>query len=143
MAIDYEAIARAGGIGKGAPSVLTKGWKKREAESRMQDAFDAVDKRDGLVSRISGKPLVKESPDPKLQRDHCHMRGRRVDPAHRFDPKRIFNASRYEHKLFDAHAIEVEGTDADKRLIFRWNRDVVPVGKEPFRLLSKRRSQNQ
>jgi hypothetical protein len=138
MAIDYSQLA----IPKGTPSVLTKGWKKRDNLSRMQTAFDAVDARDGLVSRISGKPLLKESPDQKLQRDHCHMRGRNVDPVEKYNPKRIFNASRYEHKLFDAHAIEVEGTDADQRLIFRWNRNVVPVGQEPFKLLSKRRSQN-
>lgn len=139
MPIDWNALA----IPKGAPSVLTKGWKKRDNASRMDAAFAAVDARDGLVSRISGQPLLKESADPKLQRDHCHMRGRNVDPKEKFNPKRIFNASRYEHKLFDAHAIEVEGTDADQRLIFRWNRNVVPVEKEPFRLLSKRRSQNK
>lgn len=138
MAIDYSVLA----ISKGLPAVLTKGWKKRANDDRMQAAFDAVDARDGLVSRISGKALLKESANQKVQRDHCHMRGRNVDPAHRFDPRRIFNASRYEHRLFDAHAIEVEGMDANKRLIFRWNRNVVPVGQEPFRLLSKRRSQN-
>lgn len=139
MAIDYSVLA----IPKGAPSVLTKGWKKRDNATRMQTAFDAVDARDGLVSRISGKPLLKESADQKLQRDHCHMRGRNVAPKDKYDPCKMFNASRYEHKLFDAHAIEVEGTDASKRLIFRWNRNLVAVGSEPFRLLSKRRSQNQ
>lgn len=130
-------------IPKGPPSVLTRGWKKRDKLSRMDAAFAAVDQRDGMVSRISGKSLSAHTTDPKLLRDHCHLRGRNVDPAHKFDPNKIFNASRYEHKLFDAHAIEVEGTDASKRLIFRWNRNVVPVGQEPFRMLSKRRSQNR
>lgn len=139
MAIDYTGFA----IPKGLPSVLTKGWKKRDNQTRMDEAFAAVDKRDGLVSRISGQLLFTNTNDPKLLRDHCHMRGRNVAPEDKYNPDKIFNASRYEHKLFDAHEIEVEGTDASKRLIFRWNRAVVPVGEEPFRILSKRRSQNR
>lgn len=136
MAIDYSVFA----IPKGKPGVLTKGWKKRDNETRMQEAFDAVDKRDGLISRISGQQLFTTTSDPKLLRDHCHLRGRNVAPEDKYDPAKIFNASRYEHKLYDAHAIEVEGTDASGYLIFRWNRRIVPAGQEPFKLKSKRRS---
>jgi hypothetical protein len=137
MAIDYSVLAQP----KGNP--LAQGWKKRDAQSRLDVANAEVDRRDGLVSRISGKPLLKESADPKLQRDRCHLKGKGAHPELKYEPSNIFTASRYEHRLYDKHAIEVEGTDAYKRLIFRWNRRLVPVGQEPFKLLSKRRSQNR
>jgi hypothetical protein len=52
-------------------------------------------------------------------------------------------AGRNCHRLLQTHAIHVEGDNADKRLVFTWNRERVPVGSEPFRILSKRRSQNR
>lgn len=139
MAIDYSVLA----IPKGVPSALTKGWKKRDAKARMQAAYDAVDKRDGMLSRVTGKPLLTNTNDAKLLRDHCHIRSRGAHPEDKFDVSNQFCASRLEHKLIHAGAIEIEGTDANQRLIFRWNRALVPVGKEPFKLLSKRRSQNR
>src|SRR5687767_2357281 len=99
MAIDYSVLA----IPKGTPSVLTKGWKKRANEARMDAVHEAVDKRDGMVSRISGKPLATNTTDPKLLRDHCHLLGKGAHPALKYDVSNVFNASRYEHKLFDAH----------------------------------------
>lgn len=143
MAIDYSAIEAAGGIGKGKPRQLTRGWKKKENADRMQAAFDAVDARDKGISRISGKETLTNTSDDKALRDHCHMRGRNVDPVEKYNPKRIFTATREEHKAYDAHLLEREGEDADLRLIFRWNRRLVPVGQEPFRIASKRRSQNK
>ena len=139
MGIDYSVLP----ISKGTPRQLTRGWKKKSNEQRMDEAFAAVDARDKGISRISGKETFTNTSNEKVLRDHCHMRGRNVAPAEKYDPKRIFTATREEHKAYDAHLLEREGEDADKRLIFRWNRRLVPVGQEPFRIASKRRSQNK
>lgn len=139
MAIDYSILAQP----KRLPRALTRGWKKKANEDRLEAAYAIVDARDAGNSRISGKPTLTGTSDQKLLRDHCHLQGKGAHPEHKYDPNNIFLATRLEHKLYDAHAIEVEGTDCSKRLIFRWNRRLVEVGKEPFKLLSKRRSQNK
>lgn len=139
MSIDYSVLANP----KPLPRKLTGSWKKSENARRMQDAFDAVDRRDKGISRISGKETFTNTSDRSVLRVHCHIRGRNVAPEDKYDPAKIFTATWNEHELYDHHAIEREGDNADKRLIFRWNRDMVPAGKEPFRLLSKRRSQNR
>lgn len=139
MGIDYSVLP----LSKGTPRQLTRGWKKTANEARMQAAFDAVDARDKGISRISGKETFTGTSNEKVLRDHCHFRGRNADPVEKYNQKRIFTATREEHKAYDAHLLEREGEDADKRLIFRWNRRLVPVGKEPFRIASKRRSQNK
>lgn len=139
MAIDYAAIARAGGISKGTPSVVLKARKDADKDGREQAWKDAIDKRDGLVSRISGKPLSTTG-GQKVLRDHCHIKSKKAHPEMRYEVSNGFNASRYEHKLLHAGWIELEGTDANQRLIFRWA-DHVPAKDRTFRILSKRRSQ--
>lgn len=129
-------------IPKSHPGGLEKGWKRRENHARMDAAYAKVDARDGGLSRISGRPTVTGTSDPTRLRDHCHIKAKGAHPELKYASSNIFTATRQEHKLFDAYAITLEGTDARGRLIFRWNRAIVPVGKEPFRLLSKRRSQN-
>lgn len=139
MAIDYALIARAGGISKGIPGVVLKERRKQAHEDREQDWKDAIDKRDGLVSRVSGKQLSTTGGQKHL-RDHCHIKSKKAHPEIRYEVWNGFNASRYEHKLIHAGWIEIEGTDANKRLIFRWAAHV-PQKDRTFRMLSKRRSQ--
>lgn len=142
MAIDYGAIARAGGISKGTPSVLLKGRKKKARHDQEQAWKDAIDKRDGMVSRISGKPLSATTTNPEHLRDHCHIKAKGAHPELRYEVGNGFNASRYEHRLLHAGALELEGTDANGRLIFRWANHIKPEDRT-FRILSKRRSQNR
>jgi hypothetical protein len=129
--IDYAAIAAAGGIGKGVPGVVLKERRQQTKDDLEQAWKDAIDKRDGMKSRVSGKP-----------RDHCHIKSKKAHPEIRYEVWNGFNASRYEHKLIHAGWIEIEGTDANKRLIFRWAAHVKPEDRT-FRILSKRRSQNR
>lgn len=140
MAIDYAAIAAAGGISKGIPGVVLKERKQADKDDREQAWKDAIDKRDGLTSRISGKPLATNTSSPKALRDHCHIKSKKAWPELRYEVSNGFNASRYEHKLIHAGWITIEGIDANKRLIFRWA-DHVPAKDRTFRILSKRRSQ--
>jgi hypothetical protein len=142
MAIDYAAIEAAGGIGKGTPGVVLKDRRQQAKDDREQAWKDAIDKRDGFMSRVSGKPLAANTTSPKLLRDHCHIQSKKTHPEIRYEVWNGFNASRYEHKLIHAGWIEIEGTDANKRLIFRWAAHV-PAKDRTFRMLSKRRSQNR
>jgi hypothetical protein len=142
MAIDYAAIAAAGGIGKGVPGVVLKERRQQTKDDLEQAWKDAIDKRDGMKSRVSGKPLDTNTTNRKTLRDHCHIKSKKAHPEIRYEVWNGFNASRYEHKLIHAGWIEIEGTDANKRLIFRWS-DHVPAKDRTFRILSKRRSQNR
>lgn len=140
MAIDYAAIAAAGGISKGIPRELSKGWKKAQRQAAMDAAYEAVDKRDGNRSRVTGIELSPHSSNPKTRREHNHLRERSTHPELKTDVSNIFLVSAYEHKFITMNALQIEGTDANKRLVFHWNRSMVPTGKEPFKLLSKRRT---
>lgn len=142
MPIDWNAVTAHGGIPKGTPGVVLKERRKQTHDEKEQAWKDGIDKRDGLVSRVSGKLLAANTSDPKVLRDHCHIKGKKAYPALRYEVWNGFNASRYEHKLIHAGWIEIEGTDADKRLIFRWAAHVKPEDRT-FRMLSKRRSQNK
>lgn len=141
MAIDYSVLK----FGKGKPRAITKREKAASAEKQLKDAYAAVDKRDGLIDRVTGKHVIPGSPDPRLTRTRHHMEERSTAPWLKYEPTNIFVCSLETHQLLQSHAIEVEGTDASKRLVFRWNRNMVKVGEEPkgFRIASKRRSQNK
>lgn len=122
-------------IPKGLPQFIEKGFKRQSNKARMDSAFDKVDDRDSMVSRISGRRLFTTG-DRKQLRVHAHVFGRRVRPDLKYESAHIFNCSWTEHEYFDAHAIVLDGTfNANKTLRFKWNRAVIPAGKEPFRLL--------
>lgn len=124
------------------PVVVRKERRKQTADEKEQEWKDAIDKRDGMVSRISGKPLDTNVANLKTLRDHCHIKSKKAHPALRYLVSNGFNASRFEHKLIHAGWIEIEGTDANKRLIFRWA-DHVPAKDRTFQIKSKRWSQNR
>lgn len=117
--------------------------RRKDAAKRLADAYELVNKRDENKSRVSGCALLASSPDPRQRREHHHLRGRRVAPDERAEASNIILCSAFEHGLLESDAILVEGTDANKRIVFHWNREKVKAGEEPIRLLSKRRSQNR
>jgi hypothetical protein len=142
MPIDYSQFA----IPKGPSIRLEKGWRRREREKRLEDVYALVDARDGSVCRVTGRQLRKGLPntvDQKVWHTRHHMKKRSTHPEDYFNVANIFVCAWEAHKALEDCLIEIEGTDANKRLVFRWNRRVVPVGQEPFRIASKRRSQNK
>lgn len=143
VGIDWDLIARHGGIAKGTPIVMEKGWKKREFEAALAAAYEVVNKRDGNRSRVTGVELFAEHASDKSRREHNHLGERSTHPEKITDPSNIFLCSTLEHKYLTSHAIEIEGEDANQRLIFRWNLAMLNGNPPPFRLLSKRRSQNR
>lgn len=132
--IDYSAIAAAGGIAKGPSIQLEKGWKKKDFERDLAAAYLAVDIRDCNRSRITGKQLLPSSGDPKQQREHNHLVPRSLAKSLRTAVKNIFLVSSYEHGFITRNELLVYGKDANKSLTFAWNRRLVAVGKEPFRI---------
>ena len=125
------------------PAVLARHWKKAEKKQALVDAYTLVDARDQGYSVISGVYTDPGSPDPKRRREHHHLRGRNAAPELVNSQDHILTVSAFEHQLLHAKALLVEGESMRERLIFSWNREIVPAGKEPFRLKSKRWSQNE
>lgn len=115
------------------PGVVTKHLRRKAKEAE----------------RIAIKKLVFARDGGK-----CRVCGGRAEEMHELDFRSLGGQRSLEnsiavcifrgkncHQLLQKHAIEVEGTDANTRLIFRWNRAMVARGSEPFRIRSKRRSQ--
>lgn len=132
--IDYSAIAAAGGIAKGPSIQLSKGWKQAEFERKLAQAYEKVNIRDDNHSRVTGKPLLASSSNPKQQREHNHLGNRSTHPSEKTSVANIFLVSSYEHGFLTRNELLTHGTNANKRLLFYWNRNLVPAGKEPFRI---------
>lgn len=144
MPIDYSAIAAAGGIPKGTPTNLSKGWKQKAAAAALERCYEKVDERDDLRSWVSGRPLVKALPnlrlDPKKWLTRHHLSKRSKEKTRVADLHNVITVSAAEHELLDASAllpVDERGRQvADARKIhhFVWNRNLVPNDREPFRL---------
>lgn len=128
---------------KPEPLALHRAKRKAARASALDEAYRAVDLRDGGVCRATGRTTRSGDPDARVRREHHHLAGRHVRPDWRHDTKRIVTLCAEAHQLVESYALLIEGANADGRLLFHWNRDIVPVGKEPFRLKSKRWSQNR
>lgn len=117
---------------------LGKSQKRREATAALEDAYAEVDLRDGPQSRVTGRWTVPGAVDPRVRREHDHIKPRSTHPELIAEPSNIFVCTAEEHQLIHAGALEVEGEDASKALFFHWNRKLVPAGKEPFVIKAKR-----
>jgi len=95
------------------------------------------------VCRVTGRRLKKGlqgNVDPRIWHTRHHMKERSTHPEDIYDIRNIFVCCWEAHRALQDGLIEIEGTNADKRLFFRWNRRVVPAGKEPFRIVTADRS---
>ena len=68
------------------PSVLTKATKRRAEEQAERDAYRTVDERDGPMSRISGRPTTPGAVDPRMRREHHHIKPRSTHPELKYEP---------------------------------------------------------
>jgi hypothetical protein len=131
------------GFPKPAPLAVYRAQRRSQREAALGAAYASVDERDKGICRATGRTTRAGDVDARVRREHHHLAGRRVRPDWRHDPARIVTLCAEAHQLVEAYALLVEGDNADGRLVFHWNEDVVPRGKEPFKLQSKRRSQNR
>jgi hypothetical protein len=109
---------------KGIPTVLAQA-DKRTAKAKAEDAFkEAVWKRDGGISRASGKPVYHAHTDPRQRGEVAHLSARSTKPEAKWKPENGILLTAEEHKLSDARTaggtvlLEIRGTDARKALTF-------------------------
>jgi hypothetical protein len=125
------------------PAVLAKATRRTDEAKAQRDVYAEVDARDGKKCKATGRPLFAGAIDPRMRLERHHIKKRSTDKALRYVASNIVTLAGDVHQLVEAKALLIEGTNANKRLVFHWNREMVPVGKEPFKLLSKRKSQNK
>lgn len=134
MSFDYEALAAAGGIGKGMPAGQMRQRRRSRRSSALRRAYRIVDARDESVCWVTGIVLTAGHGNQRYCREHHHLAGRRVRPEWAHNPDRIITVSAYIHGLITSKWLRVHGDDARLLISFSWNRKFVPVGREPFRL---------
>jgi hypothetical protein len=124
------------------PRVLAAHSKKVAAEQALREAYAAVDARDKKRCRATGRPLTPGTVLPAMRLERHHLAKRSTNKDRIADSKNIVTLAADVHQLVEAGLIEIEGTDADARLVFRWAKHVKPE-QQMVKLLSKRRSQNR
>jgi len=140
MAIDYSGFA----FPKGTPAGVARHQRKAAKADQLAEAYAVVDTRDQSYCRVTGRHTVPAAVDPRVRREHHHLKGRRVMPEWRHDPKRIVTVCKQAHDLITAGWIVVEGLDADKPhgLRFHWKEGLDPKMKILV-IKSRRRSQQE
>lgn len=139
MSIDWDSIARHGGIPKGKPVALAKDAKQKAKRASIDKAYEAVDARDRLISVVSGRQLSKRGgPDTKIFRHHMDRRSQA--PGRVADVHNVISCSAREANYLDLHAlipVNAKGdevTDIRQIAGFAWNRHMVEKGKEPAKV---------
>lgn len=103
------------------PRVVTKHDKKAEKEKQLRDAYAIVDKRDAGKCRVTGVSLVAGAPDPKVRREHHHLRKRSTARADRSNPRNIVLVSAFAHQLIERGWLVAEGRDGNKPIFWHWS----------------------
>lgn len=140
MAIDYGAIERAGGIGKGVPRAITKRVKQKAEDAEWVRVCRLVDDRDRRVCQVTGKVLSGGAVDPWHALERHHLEPRSRNKSRRFTAVNVWTVARAIHQLIHAGALQVlnkRGQPAkDVRDIdhVAWNRNIVARGDEPCRI---------
>jgi hypothetical protein len=131
VGIDYSQLP----LSKGQPRVLLKALKDKAEEKHRKDIKAKVFARDKGKCRVCGSQA-----DEMHELDFRSLGGKRS--LENSIAVCIFRGNNC-HRYLQTHAIDVEGSDANARLVFHWNRSMVKKGEEPFRIKSKRRSQDR
>jgi len=119
------------------PSPVTKHARRKLAEQALREAYAEVDLRDGGICWVTGRFTRPGAVDPRVRREHHHLKGRNVRPEWVTRPERIILVCNEAHLLITAGWIVVEGSDARKPIFFHWAPHVDPK-KRPFVIASKR-----
>lgn len=118
----------------------TRKAEKQTAEDRCRDA---VWKREKNLDRATGKPLTRGAVNPDERGEVHHLKGRRVKPEWRTDPRHQVLLSATLHQLSEARGgklLQIVGTDAVKALTFirrdakgkeLWRRTTLPGQAQP------------
>lgn len=124
------------------PRAITRRKRRASDAKQLRDAYADVDRRDMGICWATGRYTSPHAPDPRVRREHHHLKGRRVRPEWVTRPERIITVAAEVHQLITDGWIEVEGCNARKLILFHWNRAFVKPGKEPFALKTRRRMED-
>jgi hypothetical protein len=113
------------------PTVVSRKERRDTKDAALKAAYKAVDRRDGGVCWVTGRPTVPNEPHPDYRREHHHLVTRWVAPERRDDPTNIVTVCKAAHDLITQGWIEVEGTTTERAVIFHWRTDI-PKKRRPF-----------
>lgn len=95
----------------------------RRKDKAKRDAADAaawrrckeqVDRRDGILCRICGCRTKKCRDRVPTRGEHCHIKGRLIEPGLIHDPRNVFLGCGECHDAFDLHGIYASQPEADQ-----------------------------
>jgi hypothetical protein len=95
--------------------------RKKAREEALDAAYRIVDQRDGNRCRVTGVSLVAHSPNPKVRREHHHLRKRSTARGGRADARNIVLVSAFVHDLITRGWLVAEGTDGNKPIFWHWS----------------------
>ena len=126
---------------KPTPRVVER-YSRRKAEANaLKDAYADVDVRDGGYCWVTGRYTApygtSRAMDPRVRREHHHLKGRNVRPEWVDKPERIITVCKEAHDLIGAGWVVVEGCDARKPVFFHYAAHVKPKDR-PFEIRGRR-----
>jgi hypothetical protein len=102
------------------PSVVERHERRKQRQQALEDAYKAVDVRDGNRCWVTGQHLDPSAVDPASRREHHHLVPRSRSKARREDVNNIILVSALAHSLITKGWIAVEGEDARKPIFFHY-----------------------
>jgi hypothetical protein len=118
------------------PQAISRRKRRAEEAQALTEAYAEVDARDAGICRVTGRYTQPGAIDPRVRREHHHLRGRNVRPEWVTKAERIVLVCAEAHRLITLGWIDVEGTDARKELRFWWT-DLCK-GRRPFEIKGRR-----
>ena len=145
---DYEPnvfpLRARGPIPKGAPDVVARAARKAAKQLSLDEAYAAVDKRDGMRDRVTGHRLVLGGVDERARCERHHILPRSTHPELRHEPDNIIQVSALVHRLIEAGIIEIEGTSAKLPNTLRFHyKPGTPKDQRLVVIRSRRKSQRE
>ena len=134
MAIDWSLLK----FGKGKPRIVTAHEKTTALDAALRKAYEKVDKRDGKVCQVTGRPLTANHPDLKLALERHHLDERSGHKDRVADADNILTCSTFAHKYLQSGAllpVDKRGKDTTsvKKIAgYKWNPRLVK--RPPFRV---------
>lgn len=139
MGIDYNAIAQAGGIGKGEARIVGKKRQKRIENAEWRAVCEQVDRRDKRRCRLTGVVLSAGAVDPaqRLERHHLELRSRNKE--RRWTATNVLTISALVHQAIHAGLLRL--LDKAGRLCLderkldhvAWS-TALPIDQQPFKV---------
>lgn len=119
-------------------SRLDRKARKAEEERALEDAYEEVNQRDGGICRVTGRHVSAGAVMAEVRREHHHLVPRSLAPERVADARNIILVCKEAHDYITGGFLEVEGTDATKRVCFHWREDMMRGRIRPFRIVSRR-----